>query len=281
MADRKFMLTSELPDAFFRIASHIIHWHSTGLVRISQRPGQQDQADLIGSGTLIQVGNNFGILTAQHVAELLKSDFDLGVILIEGVHRPVVDRSWIDVFEIAVPRKYAEGPDLAFIRIPEEKIREFRSYKGIFDLTSVRDEMLTNPPDLHQAVWFVNGIPDEWTAVDPNDNQFDIVLSFHGLCGAGGANDVYDKDGFDYIESIVEYMPDVSLPNSFGGISGGGVWQVPYVGEFPDDIKPARYILAGLPFAQSPIKYGERTIYSHGWKSIYEFAYDEIMVKYS
>jgi len=274
--DRDFFLTSELPERFLQRAAHMLHSYSTGLVKITFREGEGEHGQLIGSGTFVSVGDCSGILTVQHVVELIDEPREIGLILIEGAHRPTIDRQHVEILEIAKPRVKGEGPDLAFIRLPDQKAREVAHYKHFYNLDFDRDEMLRNPPERHATVWFVCGIPDEWKSELSSEAGFMQVKSFYGECGAGGANRVYTKDGYDYVDSWVEYTEESRLPSTFGGISGGGLWQVLYSGGPPDEVEPMRYILAGVPFAQSPIENGLRSIICHGWRSVYSQAYSAI-----
>jgi hypothetical protein len=275
-ADRKSFFSSELPERFFRRAALMLHSYSTGLVKITFREGEGEHGHLIGSGTFVSVGNCSGILTVQHVVELIDEPCEIGLVLIEGAHRPTIDRQHLEILEIAKPPVKGEGPDLAFIRLPDQKAREVAHYKHFYNLDFDRDEMLRDPPERHAAVWFVCGIPDEWTSDLEPEAGFLQVQSFYGVCGAGGANKIYTKDEYDYVDTWVEYKDDVHLPSTFGGISGGGLWQVPYSGGPPDEVEPVRYLLAGVPFAQSPIENGLRSIICHGWRSVYSQAYSAI-----
>lgn len=253
----------------------MLHSYSTGLVKITFRPGHGEVGQLIGSGTFVSIGNCYGILTVWHVVDLINEPCEIGFTLIEGVHRPTIDRQLIDIVTIAKPRRLGKGPDLAFINIPSEKAAEIEPYKNFYDLAVDRDEMLSKPPRRDASVWFVCGIPDELTTDDEAEAGFLQMNSFHGLCGAGGANRVYRRCGYDYVDSVVEYTDDSILPSTFGGISGGGLWQVTYTGG-PPDIQPDRYLLAGIPFAQTPIEGNLRSIVCHGWKSVYRKSYKAI-----
>lgn len=272
MKKPKFFLTSDLPAEFLRLASHILHSYSTGLIKITSRPGESEKGQLIGSGTFVSIGDCFGVLTVHHVATLIDEPCELGFFLIEGVHRPTINRQLIDIITIAKPRKLGKGPDLAFIRIPRLKASEIKPYKSFYNLDVDRKEMLKNPPKRNASVWFVCGVPDELTMNDAPEAEFLQVDSFHGLCGAGGANRVYRRCGYDYVDVLVEYGKGNQPPSTFGGISGGGLWQVTYTGG-PSNIKPERYLLAGIPFAQTPMQNNLRTIVCHGWKSVYKKSY--------
>jgi hypothetical protein len=272
---KKYFLTSELPDEFLQLASHILSSHSTGLIKLTSRPGGKERGQQIGSGTFVFLGTTFGILTAYHVVELLDEPCELGLTLIEAVHRVTINRQLIEIIPIAKPRVSGKGPDLAFIRIPNVKANEITNYKSFYDLDVYREEMLKKPPKRHASVWFVCGTPDELTVPDHPEAEFQKVNDYHGLCGAGGANRIYRRCGYDYVDMWVEYKGNNLPPSTFGGISGGGLWQVTYTGG-AKDIRTDRYLLAGIPFAETPIEGNLRSIKCHGRKSIYQKAYKVI-----
>ncbi len=271
--NRKYILTSELPIEFLQIATHVINSYSTGLLRIVRPDDRPEEAILIGSGTFICVGSRYGILTAHHVLKRLYDPCELGLILVEEEHRSTIPVEDLDLIEIAVSGIPGSGPDLAFVGLPLSRVEGISMFKSFYDLDVDREEMLNSPLDPHSAVWFVNGIPDVFTIDEPSNGLFEVARSFHGLCGAGGANRVYMELGFDYIEVIVQYLEEADLPVTFGGISGGGLWQVMAEGEL-ENLKPNRYILSGMPFAETTeIIDGERTILCHGPISLYDICH--------
>lgn len=271
-----FFSIRDLPADFLQLASHILHSYSTGLIKVTFRPGAGESGGLIGSGTFVSCDGCFGVLTVHHVVSLIDEPCEIGFTLVEGAHRVTVDRQLIQVLNIAVPPVLGQGPDLAFMRLPREVASRISHYKHFYSLDFDREEMLTHPPAADASVWFVCGVPDALTEEEEPQAGFLQVTSFHGLCGAGGPNRLYEEGGFDYIDSWVEYTDDESLPRTFGGISGGGVWQVTYAGTPESGMAPRRYLLAGVPFAQSPLENRRRSIIAHGARSVYDNAYRQI-----
>jgi len=271
--NRDFIFTSDLPKDFLRTSKDLINSYSTGLVRITYPPEPPEDVRLIGSGTFIRIGSLCGILTAYHVLERLYCPCELGLVLVEGEQRPTIPVEYLDLVEIAVPGIPGEGPDLAFIGLPPSRVEGISMFKSFYDLGVDREEMITSPPNPNSAIWFVNGIPDEFTVDEPSTGAFEVTKFFHGLCGAGGANRIYDEEGYDYIEVIVEYEEEATLPTTFGGISGGGLWQVT-IQPGSGDLRRDRYLLSGMPFAETKaIIDGKRTIFCHGPRSIYDVSY--------
>lgn len=74
---------------------------------------------------------------------------------------------------------------------------------------------------------------------------------------------------------------DIPLPKNFGGISGGGLWQILLKDSSVDKFEPTCYILSGLAFYQSELKANKRLIRCHGRQSIYKNVYEFIKDKSS
>lgn len=275
-SEKNWIRVKDLPIELIGRISRVLHSYSTALIKITGTSSTGESANLIGSGTLVCIGDVYGILTAQHVVELISKPCKLGMILTEGVHRFDVDEEHLQIIEIAKPNNQEYGPDLAFIRLPISKVVEIRVYKTFLDLDVDKEELLNKPPNIHDGVWFLCGVPGEWTKPDQSEKGFDLVSSFEGLCGAGGVTDEYDIDGYDYIDALIEYVDKTSLPKSFGGFSGGCLWQVILKKSTDNGLEPDRYLFYGVPFYQTSIRDGERQIRCHSRKSVYELAYNVI-----
>jgi len=273
---RKWIRVKDLPIELIAQISRVLHLYSTALIKITSTPLEGEKASLIGSGTLISVDDVYGILTAQHVVDLIDKSCKLGMILIEGVHRFDVEEEHLLIIEIAKPKAQEYGPDLAFICLPISKVAEMKAYKSFLDLSVDREELLSATPDLHDGVWFLCGVPDEWTMPDQSEKGFEKISSFSGLCGAGGVTDEYDIEGYDYIDALIEYVDETTLPKSFGGISGGGLWQVILKESSDKKLEPDRYLFYGVPFYQSSIVERKRQIRCHSRNSVYQTAYSLI-----
>jgi hypothetical protein len=55
---------------------------------------------------------------------------------------------------------------------------------------------------------------------------FDSVTGFHGICGFALLGKAFEKDNFNHLDFEVSCAKEKSLPSSYGGVSGGGVWQL-------------------------------------------------------
>jgi len=64
------------------------------------------------------------------------------------------------------------------------------------------------------------------TVEHENIKGFSIVKGFNHLFGLGPIKKTYFVGPYDYYEIGVKYGNDLSIPRNFGGMSGGGLWQV-------------------------------------------------------
>ena len=236
---------------------------------------------LIGSGTFITVGDITGILTAEHVVKLLDdTSFNgppkfLGLVIQKHEHRYTIEREHIKIHKIARGTVDSEGPDLAFIGIPLAELGTIRAVKSFYNLQQDRKRMLSSPPKSNLGAWAICGAPDIETT-NGKSTQGLKLKGFNSYCFFGGDPRIYDMDKFDYLEMTVRYDCHPDIPESFGGISGGGVWQIPLIQMTNGEIKPKEYLLSGIAFYQTE-KYGSRRfIRCHSRKSIYDIAYGSI-----
>lgn len=275
-SNAEYFRVSQLPYSLFEGVSRYVPLLSTILFRISDSQFTVDKIDLIGSGTFISTGDIFGILTATHVVRQLKRSDSLGLVLAERGSLYSVEVQYLDIIEIGKYREPGEGPDIAFIKLPTSEVGKIKPYKTFLNIDNDREELLNCPPDHQDGFWLVCGAPGQFTNYEGQG-----IFSVGSICGIGGVQNEYEKDGYDYIESIVEYdrqmeqIDNIEIPESLGGMSGGGLWQV-MVGISEEECIPLRYILYGVAFCQSKFEENRRILKCHGRKSIYKYAYEAI-----
>lgn len=256
------------PDFLTEITRSILN-HLVGLIRI-RKEKSSDDIQLIGSGTLVCLDNSFGILTAHHVLEAIPANGTLCLILPyhDKEHRYTIDISDITKMPIARGNVDSDGPDLAFIKLPQPYIGQIKAHGTFYNLAHDKEEMLNSPVDNNMGMWAVSGFPDEYTKEIESIGCFDGVIKYEGNCLFGGIDKSYSSGEFDYIEMPADYQNDV--PESFGGVSGGGLWHIILEQPPQGNIKVKRIILSGLAFYQSALDNNFRSLKCHGKRSIYQ-----------
>ena len=89
--------------------------------------------------------------------------------------------------------------------------------------------------------------------------------------------DVFERNGWDYIENNCWYGGSSQLPLTFGGVSGGPVWGLKLRrDESNGQFSLINYALIGILFCETPIQNEERRLRGHFIKSIYDIAWKNV-----
>jgi len=261
---------TDLPVSVFDDIQTEIWWYSVGLLKYkNHNEGEDENVNLIGSGTLIELDGFYGILTAQHVTALLKNDYKLGLTIKDQVHRNSWDGRHLEIHEIAKPVDPALGPDLAIIILPKGQIGSLKAVKSFYNLSQNKNIIEEAEPEFDRGVWVLFGCLEEGAVEKRDVNGFFSVKGFNCIFGLAPIKKFYFTDSYDYYEVGVKYGHDPTIPGSFGGMSGGGLWQVRLIKMKNGDIKIKKPILSGVAFYQTDIINGIRYIKCHGRQSIY------------
>jgi len=272
---------SDIPQEFFESISRHIANYTVGFV---QPDGTSSSADVVlhGSGTLVEIDGVYGILTAHHVMEaLLKRGEEIGLVLspnLPTLHSPKIRSDFLTPLKVARGQVDAEGPDLAVIVLPSVNLGSIKALKSFYNLGLRRDQILHNPPGNDIGIWFLCGFIDEFTVEAIPTKGYARVKGFHCRCGPVlGVSKAYCTDGYDYFEFEVPHNEKNKFPQSYGGVSGGGVWQLIRPPE--GSLRAEELILSGVTFYESAVINNRRSIKCHGRQSIYKSAVDAIRSK--
>lgn len=266
----------DISESLLSDAGTCVQHYSVGIVSLYME-GQKPRTALIGSGSLVHKGDSYGILTAAHVIDERKSPMFRRAERI-GLAFKGSSHSWHESkdrfsYEILAYQPDERGPDIAFIRIPGELLGQLKARKSFWNLDKYREELSSLPP-IRMGVWTLFGCPAEGVHKTAPSAQFHDLLAIPGLSGFAGIDEDETVDGFDYYRFVVSYAAGSNPPADFGGVSGGGLWQVPIRKNSDGTLTYDHPILSGVAFWQSPVESNERFILCHGRESIYRRAYD-------
>lgn len=232
----------------------------------------------LGSGVLVQKGRHFGILTAHHCLHACSPEVQLGshggdtmCFLLNRGRSVIVDSHELIEHELAKPTSDEFGPDLTFIEILSiERLGTFKAISTFWSLDK-------NPSDVIQAFGkpLTPSVTIGFPEVDYNTRQegnkvvhqvrhmvFDNAIKEDG---------VFEKDGWDYLDSRIWYPGDAGLPASFAGVSGGPVWGMELRHHKSDGhISIEKHALIGITFYQVFRQGDEGRLRAHFIKSIYD-----------
>ena len=258
--------------------------HTVGFLRLQTPSGPPE---LLGSGVLVSAGNTRAVLTAHHVIEVidkLSATERLGLLL-EKTNQPhTINKDGVALRKIARGRN-ALGPDLGALILapPIASSIEFSSMKSFYNLDKRRDQMLHAAPDLRMGAWVAQGLIQEKTIVTPLPDGRGASVLFKGDGLFGGPENVEEIGGYDYLDYPVtplarEMTP--SLPRTWGGMSGSGLWQIPLKANGANlEVANSEFdtpLLSGVVFRQRKVD-GEMWIRCHGRKSVYQRALGVLM----
>ena len=234
--------------------------------------GNESDQQILGSGTLVSIGEATAILTADHVLAKLPNPirvffptrFDDSPRSTPGPPKTI---KYSEKRTIGRGTDEAEGPDLGLLIIHKCDIPFAKTF---YSITKHGSRALTEPWSNDNGGWALVGAPAEWTRCDAPDARFATVKEQRVLIGATDVKREFEKDGFDYLDIATNYNDSgYGGPTRFGGCSGGGLWRVDLNQTTSGEINVCDDpILSGVAFYQSPPCDG--MIRCHGRKSIYQ-----------
>lgn len=260
----------------------IIKCYTTALVLITIDSKGQQSPLLIGSGTFVSISNTLGILTAAHVVAKLSKEkscgrpYLLGLTLNDYAQKYAIHSNSLEPIIIANGQIESDGPDLGFIVLPHSEKGIIEATKSVHNLDRNRERILNKPPRFSEGLWAICGVPDEKTVYEHTEKRFEPLMGLFMFVGFGGIHNTFTVGGYDYCHIEVKHDCSPIIPDSFGGVSGGGLWQIPLRKSAEQTIEPIEYILSGVVFYETGWEGLYQSIKCHGRNSIYDMAYSFI-----
>ena len=240
------------------------------------------------SGTFVKVKEHPCILTAQHVWNRLKDYPELALVVRVGRHRYRIAMEEITGVVIAASVEEPWGPDLAALVLPELRGREIERrnrlfynldlHRGDIDLEVFRAAapavIETTTPISPLLLWGLAGTPAE-------RSRFGQRISVaNGIVGLSAVVQSSIRNGFHYLDLSVVYGPGTTAPLSFEGMSGSGLWLLPYMRRDDGSLRwSGKRILAGVAFYQSDVVNGNRFVRCHGPIDLNGVVYETLAAK--
>lgn len=271
--EEKIVRFQDLPKELQDDVINSIYNYTTCFITIKEKP--YENALLAGSGTLTEIGGVRGILTADHVIESLPTTGDIGFIL----HRDTIPRNFsvnaesIQKIRIARGAQDESGPDLGFVILPIHVLDQFAATKSFYNISS-RKHLASGSKYPNIGFWSFCGYIDEFTKTDPPQRGYDIVKQFQGRLSLVSIKNNPKGTRPENIYIAIDYSIDEGMPNSFGGLSGGGLWQIVIAETQNQELTIKELNLLGVVFYESGIIDRKRHLICNGHKDIYINAVD-------
>jgi hypothetical protein len=239
----------------------------------------------LGSGTLVSFGTLHGILTAGHVVDNLQKEKEEDGLKEIGFaqfnirdaqpQKMLFQTDWIDDVKIGNRPDSEFGPDLAFIRLPDQATAALKVNSSFLNLLQEAD--LASAPEATKQYDVICGGVFVWTTYEPNPSKLADIGMLSTLMNQGNVIEIAECEGFDRLEFSPlpnqEFVPPLANqqifpPKSYGGTSGGGLWRM-YAETMADGKQRlVRSRLLGVPYFEKKAN-DLLTIICHGPQSIY------------
>jgi hypothetical protein len=227
--------------------------YSVGFLRFEVH-GNIEVAQPAGSGSSVKLGKVYGILTAAHVLKPMCDDEVVGLVRFPSLRSIQAARLQLAHTERLLMWNGNDGdaPDIAFLKIPEIVGRELEALGAVFYNFEVAREFKPSKPEHRMAKCYaVVGVVGEWTeeavALPGKGQKTDVGALF----GAAKLLREFRESDADLVEVEIDYAEGPKIPQSYGGVSGGALWELHV--ELDKEHKPAKINqrLSGVAFRQS------------------------------
>jgi hypothetical protein len=193
------------------------------------------------------------------IAAVKEADF-VGVTLREIYdHICLIETPSIVAHEPEHPGKWGEwGPDVILLQIPAVRVGEIRAFKVFYEMDAGLKAMVTCD---RNETYLLVGTPEVLGSYTQNHASVQLLAMWVG------SPQLYMREGWDYFDVEAALHP-TSKADSFGGVSGGGLWRVQIYAEPDSGQIVSKMTLEGLAFYELGTKNGKGVIRCHGVQSI-------------
>ena len=265
----KYIEVGNLPHHLLSDVSESIRFHTITFVRgidAVRDPG------LLGSGVLVSAGGVRAILTADHVLDELPDTGRIGIFLTRDSAFESIDAAGIRFLRIARGKRDSEGPDIGALVLAPALANTIAAKKTFYNLDLQRMAVLQRTPGVHDGVWAAQGFLEEATVLERRPGAIDFFA--YNFTAFGGPDAVTRAGEYDYVDFLVSCDVRPTAPQRWGGMSGGGLWQIGVRDGEP--VIARRPVLAGILFYQYPTSEQVCGVKGHAWRSVYDIAYSAI-----
>ncbi len=226
-----------------------------------------------GSATLVRFGDFEGLLTAGHVADVLKKGSRLGLAVMAEEHLFSVDMSHVEMHSLYDPGTDGPLPDISLIRLPHEDVVSIEAReKLLYNVKRNKEQILGSAVSPERCAWAVAGAAEENKTIELSSREPGVVESFFCQVGMTSVDPIEEVEGFDGLAAFVDYNSKmVDAPSSFRGCSGGGLWRLDIKKDDKGEYVLRGYCLAGVLCLESPVEGGSRKIVCHGPRGMVEY----------
>ena len=161
------------------------------------------------------------------------------------------------------------GPDGSVIILPQcRQLLDIQAKKSFWPIDYNPEERLKKALST-QGFVMIAGFPGERQRSRGAQPGFTRTTEMQGIVAMTKQVDYFENDSFDYLQVKSERVAGTDAPESYGGLSGGGLWRIPvYLNQHHKIL--AESIFAGIIYWQSSEDNRVRYLRAHGPKTIYK-----------
>lgn len=275
----EYLQLGAMPPDFQDILMREFVPYSVGLARVSEKDPKVFMP--LGSGTLVKRQNRIGILSAHHCLTAVSPRVRVGLNGQDSLLLVLRDSRSVQLpseelleHPLATPLSTEYGPDLVFLEIaPSQRLQTILAVASVWSLDRDHNEISKIFGSIGSMIASL-GILEERSKTTLNGGQFHRI-SYHLTCShVIQEGNVTMRNGWDYIDSKCAYYPSNSLPQSFGGFSGGGIWSVEVKrSKSTGKLIAGKAALVGVSFYETGIDNDVQYVRGHFIRSIYDLAW--------
>jgi hypothetical protein len=252
-----------------RIALSLVGFVNASLKDGSDRP-------CAGSGTLARIDDARGVLTAAHVVDGLQKLPSVGIVRFTGPNRQSANLSMGHVRCVVIGDEpwSQNGPDLAFMILPHDLASALQAHGCVFLDLGRRQTELIHQQEEKKGIYLLAGmVGEKTTRVEHSPTAARIAGG--GLVDLINVSEPFERESFDYVQC--DSLPEKHFvpPESYEGMSGGGLFVAEMAGD-EANAELAGIIPLGVSFWQSDTVEGNRTITCHWANSVYIALVEEV-----
>jgi hypothetical protein len=255
-------LSHELQSSIWK---HLFNY-TIGFVKVVR---DKDRVDAFsnGSGTLVFLDGIYGFLTAHHVATSFPNTGPIGVVFRSDLHCYTLQAETLVCRCLDRGTSDIEGPDIAFVQLPHAEVETLAATKSFCNL-DLRIVQIHAPPGPREGVWAISGYVAEGTKQEAGRVGYSSIRAFNHFVGIGGIKTIKQRGSYDDCEMPVSYGVREGVPLDFGGMSGGGLWQLTLRRDKNQQLEIDKVYLSGLAFYQTAVTDNRTQLICHGPESV-------------
>lgn len=192
--------------------------------------GMIETAEPAGTGTFVKLHKTHGILTAAHVIDALGSTGTVGLVRFPSI-TPVLQNCRLNLEHTERLKTWngidGEAPDIAFLKIPDVDAGNLEAKGAVFyNLGLARKFEVSNPGHKMSKCYAVVGVIGEWTEQATTSPTGHKKIDVNGLFGNAKKPREFKEKNADLVEVEIDHAEGPKVPQSYGGVSGGGLWEL-------------------------------------------------------